>query len=109
MLRRFVEHFGKQDVIFFTGDFTAHHVAMTKESSENTYPLLLDTFAKLNALLQKYFPDTIILPAFGNNDNKYHDNPIPESERAFFYNYMYRLWFQDLTGNRDLITETEKT
>ena len=33
MLRRFVEHFGKQDVIFFTGDFTAHHVAMPKESS----------------------------------------------------------------------------
>ena len=49
------------------------------------------------------------MPAFGNNDNKYHDNPIPESERAFFYNHIYNLWFQELTGNRDLISDNEKT
>ena len=68
MLKRFKEKFGKQDVIFLTGDFNAHHVAMRKETSENTYPLLLDTMAHVNHLLATYFPDTLVLPAFGNND-----------------------------------------
>ena len=81
---------------------------MPKESSENTYALLLDTFAQVNHLLRNYFPDSIILPAFGNNDNKYHDNPIPESERDFFYDYIYHLWFEDLPGNKHLLTPDEK-
>ena len=29
MLTRFNEKFGEQDVILITGDFAAHHVAMT--------------------------------------------------------------------------------
>ena len=108
MLHRFDEHFGKQDVIFLTGDFAAHHVAMHGPDAPNTYNLLLDTFYAVNSLLKEQFPDTIILPAFGNADAKYHDNPIPESDRAFFYDYVYNLWFNNLPGNRHLIPEQEK-
>ena len=107
MLKRFKEHFGKQDVIFFTGDFSAHHVAMPHMDSEDTYALLLDTFSEVNQLLVQYFPDTLILPAFGNNDSKYHDNPIPEADRAFFYEYIYRLWFQMLPGNKNKLTQAQ--
>ena len=100
MLQRFNQHLGKQDVIFFTGDFAAHHVAMPKLDSPNTYGLLLDTFYHVNQLLKMYFPNTLILPAFGNADSKYHDNPIPEEDRIFFYNYIYRMWFEQLPGNK---------
>ena len=100
MLQRFNQHLGKQDVIFFTGDFAAHHVAMPKLDSPNTYGLLLDTFYHVNQLLKMFFPNTLILPAFGNADSKYHDNPIPEEDRVFFYNYIYRMWFEQLPGNQ---------
>ena len=50
-------------------------------------------------MLAEHFPDTLILPAFGNNDNEFHDNPAPAPEVDFFYNYMYDMWFRLLPGN----------
>ena len=60
------------------------------------------------------FPDTLVLPAFGNNDSKYHDNPIPDDDAPFFYNYIFNLWFKLLPGNKhhlekDQIGSIEKT
>lgn len=56
-------------------------------------------------MLAYYFPDTLILPVFGGSDTKYHDNPIPDEDRAFFYDYVYRLWFQMLPGNAKMLTK----
>ena len=50
MLKRLNQHLGKQDVIFLTGDFAAHHVAMHHLDSPNTYGVLLDTFKKINEM-----------------------------------------------------------
>lgn len=95
------EKFGKLDVILLTGDFAAHHIAMPadEQDAEKTYALLLETFGYLNQLLASKFPDTLILPAFGNNDSKYHDNPIPDEDAPFFYSYIFNLWFKLLPGN----------
>ena len=46
-----------------------------------------------------------MLPAFGNNDSKYHDNPIPDDDAPFFYDYIFNLWFKLLPGNRKQIPE----
>ena len=108
MLKRLNQHLGKQDVIFLTGDFAAHHVAMHHLDSPNTYGVLLDTFKKINEMLAEQFPDTLVLPAFGNADSKYHDNPVPHEDRAFFYDYIYHLWFESLPSNKHLLPKQEK-
>lgn len=80
MLDEFIKSHGKQDVIFLTGDQAGHHTAMPVDDpdyTQNTYPLLLASLAGVVAHLAVKFPDTLIIPAFGNNDTKYHDNPIP--------------------------------
>ena len=96
MFRRMKEAFGHQDVIFLAGDLPAHYTSMpveTRQNPKDTFSLLLDTFSGVNQMLAYFFPDTLILPVFGNNDTKFHDNPIPDEDRAFFYDYVYRLWF----------------
>ena len=107
MLNRMIEKYGKQDVILLTGDFTAHHVAMPADEAEaeKTYALLLETLGYLNELIAQKFPDTLVLPAFGNNDSKYHDNPIPDSDAPYFYNYIFDLWFKLLPGNAKHLTK----
>ena len=102
MLDAFIRSHGKQDVIILTGDFSAHHTAMPfpiEPELVETYSLLLAQHAGLTQLLAQKFPDTLILPAFGNNDCEYHDNPIPNSDAYFFNDYMYNLWFRLLPGN----------
>ena len=98
-------------MILLAGDFAAHHTSMPIErgfNPDSTYSILLDTFAGVNELLAYYFPDTLILPAFGNNDTKYHDNPIPDIDKQFFYDYIYNLWFKLLPGNVQNLTESER-
>ena len=79
MLQEFNESHGKQDVIIFTGDMASHYTAMDIDDlpsrKKETYSLLMATHSGITQLLTKYFPDTIILPMIGNNDNLYHDNP----------------------------------
>ena len=101
MFTRMAEKFNDLDVILLTGDFAAHHVAMSsgEKDDEKTYALLLETFGYLNELIALKFPNLLILPAFGNNDSKYHDNPIPDKDAPFFYTYVFNLWFKLLPGN----------
>ena len=81
MLDVFNQKHGEQDVIVVTGDFIAHHIAMAyPDSSKYTYGLLLDTHERLTSILAEKFPNTLILPAFGNNDSEFHDNPQPDSQ-----------------------------
>ena len=80
MLDQFNESYGKQDVIFLTGDLASHHTSMNVDDPGHTYPLLLETLRGISMLLAEKFPDTLILPAFGNNDSKWHDNPIPTAD-----------------------------
>lgn len=61
--------------------------------------MLLESLGYMNQLVAAMFPDTLVLPAFGNNDSKYHDNPIPDEDAPYFYGYVYNLWFKLLPGN----------
>ena len=109
MLTRLVDRYGKQDVILVTGDFAAHHLNKSEDEDEvtQTYALMLDTMGHLNELIAEKFPDTLVLPAFGNNDSMYHDNPIPDEDSPFFYQYIFNLWFKLLPGNSSLLCKEQ--
>ena len=53
-------------------------------------------------------PNSIIIPALGNNDCKYHDNTQPESEATFFYDYLYNLWFEMQPSNIALLSDGQR-
>ena len=100
------EYYGEQDVIFVTGDLAAKHIAMSsEEETEKTYALMLETLGYLNEIIAARFPNTLVLPAFGNNDTKYHDNPIPDDDAPYFYSYVFNLWFKMLPGNTENLTQ----
>ena len=110
MLDEFVKAHGEQDVIFLTGDYTGQHMALdpeewfgekADEGAEDTYPFLLAIHSKLVSILGDKFPRALIIPAFGNNDTMYHDNPIPLEDEYRFFAYIYTQWFDLLPGNRD--------
>lgn len=111
MLSRLAETQPDLDVILMTGDFAGHHIAMQfgEPDIEKTYALLLETLGYLNELIAYKFPNTIILPAFGNNDSKYHDAPIPIDDAPFFYTYVFNLWFKLLPGNSKHLTRKQLT
>lgn len=110
MLDEFNRSHGKQDVIIITGDLSAHHTALPygDETAEDTYPLLLATHSGITELMTAKFPDTLIVPAFGNNDSEYHDNPIPKDDAFFFYDYIFNLWFRTLPPNVLQLSTVEK-
>lgn len=70
--------------------------------------MLLATFGGVVAHLAIKFPDTLILPTFGNNDQKFHDNPIPLEDEKFFFNYTFGLWFDELPGNANNLSKQQK-
>ena len=105
-MTRMTEYYGEQDVIFVTGDLAAKHIAMSsEEETEKTYALMLETLGYLNEIIAARFPNTLVLPAFGNNDTKYHDNPIPDDDAPYFYSYVFNLWFKMLPGNTENLTQ----
>ena len=78
MFHRLIDKFGQPDIIFLTGDFNSHYTAMPVDMPDNdnsTYSLLFSQHAGINQILTKHVPNAIILPAIGNNDSKYHNNP----------------------------------
>ena len=110
MLRALKEQHEDSDVIFVTGDYIAHQTAKAYPNEDKRlYAMLLSTHARISSLLAEAFPDTLILPVFGNNDQEYHDNPIPDADADFFYNFMYDLWFKLMPGNASNLSELQKT
>jgi hypothetical protein len=76
MFTRFTESFGEVDVILVPGDSAAHKVAASAVGDdpdgshyEAVKVNLTATFAKFKA----HFPNSVILPTFGNNDGRYHN------------------------------------
>ena len=70
MLQGFLEKEGKQDVILFTGNFAAHHAGDFPpdehgHESKAMQEMMFDSLSALTQLFAYYFPDTLVLPAFG--------------------------------------------
>ena len=68
------------DAIFVPGDLIGHGIPVdvseighdTHKEIEERYGKLLYVHRDVTALFQIHFPDTLVLPAFGNNDTKFH-------------------------------------
>lgn len=91
------------DLILLTGDFNAHHTAMNFGqdigAEDDTYGLLMAQHSGVIEMLTSAFPNTPILPVFGNNDSEFHDNPQPVQTQKTFYDFIYNEWFKLLPGN----------
>jgi hypothetical protein len=94
MFQRFNDKFGKVDVLLVTGDHTAHSVSAKDDDPTGTeYTAVKNNIAQSFNLLKEYFPDTVILPAIGNNDGRFHDSAIDEQSKTDYYQFLYDLWF----------------
>ena len=106
MLRRYKEAFGEPDLLLFQGDHVTHGLSQYLPPPGNMtyYDILLDTLKDYAGMLNDAFPNTMIVPIIGNNDNKFHNEGTTEEYRDSYYPYVYQLWFQNMTGNAALLS-----
>ena len=64
--------------------------------------MLRKTIAKQAELLNKYFPNAVVIPTVGNNDNKIHDYATFGKDKVEFYNFLYNEWITKMEGNARL-------
>ena len=103
MLARFNQRFDKVDILLVTGDHTAHNVSAKDDDAQGLeYEAVKNNIAESFKLLAEFFPDTVILPAIGNNDGRYHDSAIDETSKADYYKFLFDLWFKNFPGNSKL-------
>ena len=104
MYTRFREVFGVPDVLLVPGDSVAHGISVSI-GSDPTGAMYTKLKANLTATFKeiaKYFPDTIVLPTYGNNDSRYHDAAIDEADKNDYYSLINDLWFKQMLGNAHL-------
>ena len=95
MLARFNEKFGTVDVLIIPGDSVAHKVSAASGSTDVggvAYAAVKKNLQSTYAKLEEDFPNTLIVPTFGNNDGRYHDEAIDEADKADYYEFIYDLW-----------------
>ena len=88
-------------MIFFTGNFAAHHVMRHSNGRNDGWvkETMLDSLNALTQLFAYYFPDTLVLPSFGNTDLASIDHPVSDEEHLDFHEKIFNLWFEELPGN----------
>ena len=67
--------------------------------------MMFDSLGALTQLFAYYFPDTLVLPAFGNTDMASIDNPVADEEHQLFHEKIFDLWFKTLPGNSKLLSK----
>jgi len=95
MLARFKEKFGTVDVLIIPGDSVAHKVSAASGSTDVggvAYAAVKKNLQSTYAKLAEAFPTTLIVPTFGNNDGRYHDEAIDEADKADYYEFIFDLW-----------------
>jgi hypothetical protein len=112
MFTRFLDKFGKPDVLLIPGDHAAHNVSDKTDGSDPTgasYAAVKNNITAVYQLVAKYFPETIVLPTIGNNDGRFHNLAIDESDKADYYSFLYEQWFTVLPGNKRIDSDTIKS
>lgn len=109
MLRRFQEAFGSVDVLLVTGDHVAHDVAPDfGAATSKDWDAVKANLQASAQLIQKYFPDTLVLTSIGNNDG-YHNQAVKTSQKAEYYGFVYDLWFEQNPGDAGIAKQVKET
>lgn len=89
------------DIILVSGDFVAHGYAVNRGASEDHYEELKQAlFGVFVDLLGARFPNSLILPAIGNNDIRFHYvAPRQDEEAADYYRFLSDVLFTKVPGN----------
>jgi len=105
LINLFMGHLNKTggdiDVILVSGDYTAHDIASKRGRSEPNYAMLKSIISQNFAqYINPLFPDSIVIPAIGNNDVKFHyEFPTTEEDIEDYYGFLYNLWWEQLEAN----------
>lgn len=100
------------DFLLIPGDFAAHKLAEREPGQDPTgkiYEAVKENIAAVFNKLSEHFPDTVILPTFGNNDGRVHDQAIDEADREDYYSFIYKLWFSHPGNSKFNIPSIEET
>ena len=92
------------------GDLIGHDIpidlkddeGITDKESDQRYAQLMETHRKVASMFEDHFADIPVLPAFGNNDTKYHYQPAYGNIRPMFNYLMYKNWFEGHDANKKL-------
>ena len=92
------------DIILVSGDFVVYGYAVRRGSEEDHYEeLKLALQMVFIDLLGSRFPNSLILPAIGNNDIKYHYiAPRQDGEAADYYSFLSNMLFTQVPGNKGI-------
>lgn len=74
------------------------HEPLTSSPHAN-YQELLHTLDIVASLMTEYFPNTVVVPTFGNNDAKYHYLPAYGSYASPYYADFYLKFFEQHPRN----------
>lgn len=103
MLTRFKDAFGDIDFLLVPGDHVAHKVSSKTDDPDGTaYAEMKEYMQATWTKISEAFPGKVILPTIGNNDGRFHDQAIDESDRSDYYSFLYDLWFSGFSGNHSL-------
>jgi hypothetical protein len=95
--------------IFIPGDFNRHGLSAKDITIPNpNWPIMIETMTMVINTVQKYFPDTPILPGIGNNDCYYHDQASSADNSTMYYSELRDIFFKNQSSiyNNDTITES---
>lgn len=93
------------EVLLVGGDFITHGLSIELDDViHDQYDLLKESITKVFLeMINKKFPNAIILPAVGNNDIKYHYvAPQTNHTDSDYYKFLYNLFFEQLDKNKNI-------
>jgi hypothetical protein len=93
------------DVLLVSGDFVAHGLTVeVGDFLHDQYAILKESITKVFLdMINKKFPNAIVLPAVGNNDIKFHYvAPTQNHSAPDYYPFLYDLFFEKLTKNSQI-------
>jgi len=92
------------DLLILLGDYPAHPYAQchTMKYDHATYLELKNIINLVAEHAKINYPNTVFLPVLGNNDLKFNYQVPRYDEKAEFYEFLFKIWFEEHEPNRNL-------
>jgi hypothetical protein len=102
LLGKLKEVAGDVDIMLVSGDYTAHDISAKRGVKDSNFSMLKSVITACFAqYIDPLFPDTIIIPAIGNNDVEFHyEFPTTEEEAEHYYGFLFDLWWNTMGANK---------